>query len=419
MTDTPPPVPETTGDGRPPVAYLRLTIASVVCMVMFGAVQVLPAVCLDAMGANLRLNFEQRGSLIALRMAALIVSLIVVGYFGERPGKRHIFFWGLIAITGGQLLCARSYGYHSLLGSMIVCGLGFGVVEALLNPLVAQLNPGKSARALNIMNGIFSLGLVCGALTTGELLQAGHSWRLPFVLWAVCPVVCGVLYLTPRYPAPAAGAIRLKEETGRVRGFLKLPLFWLLMLAMILGGGCEAGMTSWAPNYVVQVLKASARGGAWATILYGTFMALGRFASGALLARMTPIRLMVISGALCAVVTLGLAFVPVLWGAWALFALGGLFVACFWPTLLAVASDNISAGSTSLFSLLAVAGVGGCVLVPWAIGALGDIFGLRIAMLILPGSMILLLLLLLVAGKAVGMHHHHPEEETAVSLTQL
>jgi len=107
------------------------------------------------------------------------------------------------------------------------------------------------------------------------------------------------------------------------------------------------------------------------------------------------------SALLCGAATLGLAFVPGLWGAWGLFALGGLFVACFWPTLLAVASDHISAGSMSLFSLLAAAGIGGCVVVPWAIGALGDVFGLRSGILVLPISMVLLIVVLLMAARAM------------------
>ena len=100
-----------------------------------------------------------------------------------------------------------------------------------------------------------------------------------------------------------------------------------------------------------------------------------------------------------AAATLGLVFVPGLWGAWVLFALGGLFVACFWPSLLAVASDHICIGSMSLFSLLAAAGVSGCVVVPWAIGALGDIFGLRTGMLVLPTAMGMLIVMLLVASR--------------------
>jgi fucose permease len=379
---------------QPTVAYSRLMWASVVCMIMFGAVLAVPPVCLDALGRELGINYEERGFLITVRMAALIASLLVVGYIGEGSRKRHFLFWGLAAIGLSQMMGARAAGYTSLLGAMVVSGLGKGVVEALVNPLVAQLNPARSARALNIINGLFSVGLVVGALSAGELLEAGHSWRLPFWLWVLPPMISAMLYMTPRYPAPSAPVTAAGLSEGRVRRFLRTPLFWVLCLAMVMGGGCEAGLTSWAPNFTADVLGASARGGAWTTAFYGAAMALGRFASGALLARFTPVRLMVISAVACGVATLALTFVQGIVGAYVLFALGGLFVACFWPTLLSVASDHISTGSTSLFSLLAAAGVSGCVLFPWAIGALGDLLGLRVAVLVLPTSMALLLVML-------------------------
>jgi len=383
---------------RPVVAYRRLMAATVLCMIMFGGVQVLPAVALEALGEDLGLNFEQRGLIFSLRIAAAVPILLLIGHFAERPGKRHILSWGLLAIAAGQVLTAVAPGYSALLGAVLVSGIGLGVVEAITNPLVAQLNPHRSAWALNILNGMFSLGLVAGALGTGELLQAGYGWRLAFWLWMVPPAVCAVLYLTPRYPPPSPESDSFHVRPD-VKSFLANPLFWMLAVAMVLGGGCEAGLTSWAPNFVAEELGASARGGAWATILYGTFMALGRFGSGAVVNRVTPMQMMLGSALLCGAATLGLAVVPALWGAWALFALGGLFVACFWPTLLAVASDHICTGSMSLFSLLAAAGIGGCVVVPWAIGALGDLFGLRTGILVLPISMALLIVMLLVASR--------------------
>lgn len=388
--------------GRP-VAYTRLLIASVLCMVMFGAVQVMPGVCFKALSQNLSVDNEQCGFLIAVRMAALLVCLLVVGHFGERPNKRFIFFAGLVAISVGQIMAARAPGYSVLLAAFIVSGLGYGVVEAYINPIVAQLHPHSSARALNILNGIFSLGLVLGALTTGEMLQAGLGWRLPFWVWVLPPLVCGVLFLTPHYPAPVHGSDDVRP-TPDVQRFVRLPLFWVLIGAMILGGGCEAGLTNWAPKFVADAVQASARGGAWTTILYGTFMAFGRIGSGLVVGRLGAIRLMVLSAIACGVVTAALAFVPSLTVALVLFALSGLFVACFWPTLLSIGSDQIAPGSTSLLSLLGAAGVSGCVIVPWAIGALGDLFGLRLAMLVLPASMILLIVLLATAS---GIVHRH------------
>lgn len=386
--------------GRP-VAYRRLMVASVLCMTMFGVVQVLLPVCLDSLSTDLALNHEQRGRLLGLRMAALIVSLLVAGHFAQRPVKRHILFFGLLVTAAGQLLTAYAPAYAPLVWAVIVSGLGFGIIEAVLNPLVAQLHPRSSARALNLLNGMFSLGLMVGAFATGELLQARLGWRLPFWLWTLPPLICAVLYLTPRYPAPAADR-HDEGPRGQLREFFVSPLFWILIVAMVLGGGCEAGLTGWAANFTSEVLHATPRESALATIFYGGFMALGRFGSGFIVHRRSPLRLMIGSAVLCGLVTLGLMFVPNLLSAWALFALGGLFVACFWPTILAVASDHISAGSTALFSLMAAAGVGGCVIVPWAIGQIGDMCGLRAAVLVLPATMVLLIAMLLWAGRYLG-----------------
>lgn len=404
----------------PPVAYTRLMVASVLCMIMFGAVLAVPPVCFETLGRDLHINLEARGLLLSVRMGALLVSLLIIGAVGEGRYKRYYLFFGLMAIGLAQAWGATADGYRILLGAMVLSGLGKGAVEALVNPLVAQLHPVNCARPLNLINGVFSVGLVFGALSTGHLLEQGYSWRVPFWIWVLPPMICAVLYFTRQYPrlsaagsppqadeipAPAGGPRPAAPDTPclttaalpspqGLRYFLSLPLFWVLIVAMFMGGGAEAGLTSWAPNFAQKELGASALAGAWTTAFYGAAMALGRFGSGAIVIRLTPVRLMAISAVLCAVATLGLTFVSHMTGAYILFALGGLFVACFWPTLLSVASDHISTGSMPLFSLMAAAGVSGCVVFPWAIGRLGDLLGLRLGVLVLPASMLVLLVML-------------------------
>ena len=390
--------PSTDAEHAPTVARLRLMLACAFAMIVFGAGIAIPSVCLEAIGREFHLNFEQRGLLTTVRMSTLLVSLLLTGYLGERFAKRHFLFWGLLVIAASQALAARAAGYVALLGAQAASGLGKGTMEALVNPLVAQLNPRRSARALNFINGLFSVGLVFAALTTGEILEAGGSWRLPFWLWVPPALVCAVLYLTRRYPPVEV----IHAASGSRNRLVADPLFWVLFIGMVLGGGCEAGLISWGPNFVEHELGASARGGARTIALCGAFMAAGRFTSAGLVTLVPPLRLMIISAAACALATLGLGFVQGLWSVWTLFALGGLFVACFWPTILAVASDNIAAGSTSLFALLAAAGIIGCVVVPWAIGALGDAFGLRTGILLLPGSMVLQVILLQAASRMLA-----------------
>ena len=79
------------------------------------------------------------------------------------------------------------------------------------------------------------------------------------------------------------------------------------------------------------------------------------------------------------------------------------------PTMLSVASDHISTASTWLFALLSAAGVLGCAIFPWVIGALGDGFGLRSAVLVLPASMLVLLALMIPAARLVRRRRHRAE----------
>ncbi len=66
------------------------------------------------------------------------------------------------------------------------------------------------------------------------------------------------------------------------------------------------------------------------------------------------------------------------------------------------AQYNIATGSASLFALLAAAGITGCVIFPWGIGALGDVFGLRIGVLLLPVSMVAQVVVLSAVSRAVA-----------------
>lgn len=405
MTEIPVPHP------RPVIPRRRLLIAAACAMFSFGAGIAIPSVCLQTIGQEFHLTFAQRGFLITARVACLMVALLASGYLAERHGKRPFLILGLALIAVSQGLASRAMGYGGLLGAQLLSGAGKGTMEALVNPLVARLCPERSARMLNFTNGLFSVGLVFSALTTGEIVQRTGSWRLPFLLWIPPLVFCMVLFATRHYP-PEHAAHKPRQSARR---FLSNRLFWILFAMMILSGGCEAGLVSWGPNFVQHELAASARAGAWTITLYGILMAIGRFTSSAVVARLTAPRLMIVSAAGCIAVTFGLSFTHQLWLAWSLFGLGGLFIACFWPTILSLASDNIASGSTSLFALLASAGVIGSMTVPWLIGALGDHIGLRGALLVMPVCMVGVVALLVVVTRLLSSTNIAPDHQTLSS----
>jgi len=386
-----------TRDVRPP-AHRRLYAASLVSMAVFAASIVTPAICLREIGDEFGLSLAQRGLLGGLRMGSLLAALLLSGCLADRLGKRRFLTGGMLVIAVGLASTAAAQSYSALLAAQVIVGLGAGALEALVNPLVAELHAESPARPLNVANGFFSVGLVIGALLAGEILQAGHTWRVVPWIW-VAPAVLGALLFAAR---PYPSSVPDGGQSSTRQAFIAKPLFWVLAVAIALAGGCEAGMTFWGASFTESEFGASARAGAQTTAFFGAFMAVGRFAAGGLVSRIRPMPMMAFSAAACALGTAGLCFVQGLHGAWALFALGGLFVACFWPTILAVASQHVQRGSATMFACLAAAGIGGCGVFPWGIGALGDVGGLRLGAALLPVSMVAELAVLIIAWRMLS-----------------
>jgi len=390
---TSPQSPSADGPSSPAIAHRRLTVAVCLAMVSFSTAITVPSVCLERLGDEFSLDLTTRGLLGSLRMGVLVLSLLVAGAFADRFGKRPFLGWGMALIGVGMAATAGASDYRALFVAQALVGAGCGTLEALLNPLIAELNPRNAARALNVINGLFSVGVLLGAVLTGEMLAGGVSWRVAFLVWPALALVGAGLLAGGGYP-PAAGSQQAGEDAvtdglGRY-AFLRSPVFWALMVAMFLGGGSEFAMTGWGANYVERELEATARGGGWSIAFYGLFMALGRLAVGGLVTRVSATRLMLVSAIGGATVTGVLCGVHNLLAAWAMLALGGLFIACFWPTLIAVAAERIEQHSSALFALLAASGIAGSTVFSWAIGALGDLAGLRVGMGLLPVSMAVL-----------------------------
>jgi len=101
---------------------------------------------------------------------------------------------------------------------------------------------------------------------------------------------------------------------------------------------------------------------------FGILMGTGRFLTSALSGRLGTRWLLVLSAGLCTVCLASMAL-PL----GAVYQIGclslvGFGVACFWPTLLAVAGDRFPQAGASMFSVLSAAGAFGCAAAPVAIG---------------------------------------------------
>jgi len=368
---------------KPDASVLWLTGTAWASLLIFAVTNTLVSVSLQRIGEDLDVGFALRGALGVPRSCALALVALLSGYAADRLGKRWFLVGGMLVIALSLLWIGAGSTYLALMAGLFMMGAGLGCIEALASPLVAQLHPRSVAAHMNVLHAFFPFGVLVSSIIAGFALDRGVHWRLPFSVLSVPAAVVAVMFLLGRYPGEQAGP---RQTPVRIRDLLMSRTFWLLAAAMALTAGCEGALLYWIPNFIQSNYRASATTGAYGLMVVGAAMAVGRLGTGAAVRFVSIGRLMIATAFLGALATLCVALAGSLQVTLILLAPAGLFAACFWPSILSLASERIAAASATLFALLAVAGIVGFGLGPLAVGALAQHFTLRGGLVFVPLS---------------------------------
>ena len=378
-------------DRRASVRWLTATAWA--SLLVFALTSTLTSVSLKAIGSDLAIGYGTRGMLALARSVVLAASTFCVGYLADRTGKRRLLSAGMLVVAVGLLHVGRSEGFGGLVLGSMVTGLGLGALEALVSPLVADLHPRSVETQMNVLHGFFPLGVVASSPLVAAALDAGVAWRRPFLVAVLPAAAVAAMYAFGRYPGAAAED---RPEPLSVSRILHSRLFWGLAVAMMLTAGCEGALLYWSPNFIQDAYGASAKAGSAGLMAFTAAMAFGRFGTGAA-ARVVPLlRIMLAMIAITVVSTLALVLMKGRAATMGALILAGVGVACFWPSILTVATRRIAAGSATLLAMLSVAGIVGFGVVPAIIGRAADAVGLRAGLALVPASLV-------VAGVALVM----------------
>ncbi len=364
-----------------------LTAAAWATLFVFATTSALLSVSLRRIGSEFAVGLEQRGVLFSVRAFALALAALAAGWGADRIGKRWFLTGGMVLVGGALVWIGSAASYPSVLLATGLMALGLGPAEALTSPLVAELHRDDVPTQMSILHAFYPAGAVLPALLVGWLLDAGVQWRIPFQYAALPALVLALVFLVGRYPRPDVRATQ-RASARSFRRIMGRPVFWMLAAAMVLSAGCEGSLFYWMPNFVEREYGAGAVVGAGALTLYSAAMAAGRLGLGAATRRLPLSSLLVGLAAGGAAVSLGLALLPSLWVTFLLAGVAGLCVAAFWPGILSLAARRIGAGSATLFALLSVAGIAGFGLMPPIVGVVGERFGLRAGLCVVPGGFI-------------------------------
>lgn len=344
------------------------------------------------------LTQEQLGRLGAVLFSGLVVGILVTGPLADRLGAKPFAQLGCALVSASLAAAAFTQGYAQLGAALFFLGLGAGVLDMVLSPIVGALNPARRAAAMNWLHSFYCVGAVVTILAGTLILRAGLGWRAACLLLTPLPAGLLVAFAPLRFPA-------LSAEGGRLglRALLRRGWFWGALAAIFLGGAGEMGLAQWLPAYAETALRYPAWMGGTALLLFSVAMAVGRMAIGAAGARLDPFRLMAWGCGLSVILFLGGSFLPVPPLALAACIAAGATGCCLWPTMLAVTADRYPDGGASMYGALAVFGNAGGIFMPWIVGWVADWRDLHwgIAVSAVAPAAMLPLVLVLQKGRAV------------------
>ncbi|MBC8010609.1 MAG: MFS transporter [Burkholderiales bacterium] len=322
----------------------------------------------DAYGAGgVALTGEQLGRLGAILFAGLVVGILVTGPLADRWGAKPFALAG--NALGALALLAAGFApdYFTLSLALFVLGLGAGILDMVLSPVVAALNPERRAAAMNWLHSFYCVGAAVTILVGTLLLRAGFGWRAACLALMALPLVLFLLLAREHFPAMST-----EGQRTPLRRLVRSPWFLLALAAIFLGGATELGMAQWLPAYAERELGYPAWVGGTAFLAFAIAMALGRMVVGQLDARRDSYLVMAWSCAITTGMFLVASFFPHPAVALSACVAAGFTGSALWPTMLAVTADKHPEGGATMFGALAALGNAGGIFMPWIVGFVAD-----------------------------------------------
>jgi fucose permease len=361
-----------------PASAVALCYAAMGCLAI--AVNLMPlfltTIRVD-LGGRAGLTGEKLGRISALTFAGLVGGILFTGPLADRWGGKLFSILGTLLIGVGLALLSFSHSYSMVLIAVFVMGLGAGILDMVLSPIIAALQPDKRATALNWLHSFYGIGTVITVVVGTLAFRFGVGWRTISLIFVMIPLLVTLGFLKIDLPPLISD-----KEGGRtpLRDLCRNSSFVAVNVAIFLGGALELGLAQWLPAYAEMSLGFSKSTGSVSLLAFSAAMALGRVFVGLIGRRVDSIRLMLGCCWTSVVLFLLACFAP--WPAVGLAAsvAVGLAGSCLWPTTLGVAADRFPRGGATMFGLLAAFGNLGGILMPWLVGLTSDWSSLRLGL---------------------------------------
>ena len=324
------------------------------------------------------LSLAQLSVLIATNFATeLLIDFLGTKYVSKIGYRQSVIIAHALSVIGlvmiPMLPKLLPHKFLALEIAMILCGLGGGLIEVLISPIVEACPTKKKSAIMSVLHSFYcwgQMGVVL--LSTVYFRTVGiENWEYLSLIWAIIPAVDLVLFCF----VPINTLVDESEESS-FGDLIKQKLFWVFLVMMLCAGATELSMSQWASAFAEAGLGVEKWiGDLLGPCLFAVCMGGARVFYATHSDKIGLKKGILISAFICICSYLVAIFSPIpiisLLGC----ALCGVGSGMLWPGTYSIATNRMPKGGVPMFGLLALAGDLGCLSGPYLTGMMSTAFG--------------------------------------------
>jgi len=347
----------------------KLFVASCISLVTTSMVFAIRGDIANDMAAAFHLSNEQLGLIFSPAFWCFTISILISGALVDVVGMRTLHVLsalgyfvgiGLVVFAARPIAPVASVFDHPgttmVYAGFMIMGLSQGLVEGVINPLVATVYSNRKTQRLNMLHAWWPGGMIIGGLIAVVMTAGWHArWEAKLAVILVPALIYLAMALSLRYPVTER--VQNNVPTADMWREALRPGFLLLFCCMWLTAAIELGPDQWFPA-VMQTLAPQLQGVLYLVYTAGLVFLLRTFGGG--IAHGAPIPTLLVCSALAGI---GLHWLggqqagsgsAIAFAAATVFGIGKAFL---WPTMLGVTSQQYPRGGALLMGLMGGAGM--------------------------------------------------------------
>ncbi len=297
------------------------------------------------------LTLEQIGWAFTPAFWGFTIAMIIGGPLVDSLGIKKITWMAFITHAIGIVWTILAKDQTSLFLATLFVGIGNGMVEAALNPMIASMYTNNKTKMLNRFHVWFPGGIVIGSLVGWLIMDVmGLSWQIMVGVLFIPLIIYGFMFLGQNFPVTER--VQMGVSNNKMIASLGKPLFIFMVLCMFLTAASELGTT----QRIESLLKESVAVPLLVLAFINGIMALGRAFAGKVIHKLQPAGMLLFSAIftfiglwLLTITSGGMTF-----AAAAVFAVGVTF---FWPTMLGFVAEYLPETGALGLSIMGGAGM--------------------------------------------------------------